>query len=96
MELFQDEQKTEIEKLTVSLQRAKDDVECRKMIIDEMSQSMLRHEKESMDMASKLTLMKNQIMENDAIGGMMRRYAAVRLGKIRHHPCTVSNKLENH
>ena len=26
MELFQDEQKTEIEKLTVSLQRAKDDV----------------------------------------------------------------------
>ncbi len=29
------------------------------MIIDEMSQSMLRHEKESMDMASKLTLMKN-------------------------------------
>ena len=94
MESFQDEQKTEIERLETNLQRAKDDVECRKMIIEEMSQSMLRHEKESMDMASKLTLMKNQIMENDAQGGMMRRYALVRLGKIRHHPCTVS-QLKN-
>lgn len=28
-------------------------------------------------------------MENDAAGGMMHRYAAVRLGKIRHHPCTI-------
>lgn len=33
--------------------------------------------------------MKNQIMESDAASGMMRQYAAVRLGKIRHHPCTV-------
>ena len=41
-------------------------------------------------MAQKLTLMKNQIMESDAADGMMRRYAAVRLGTIRHHPCTVS------
>ena len=39
--------------------RAKEDVECRKLIIDEMSKSMLHHEKESMDMAQKLTLMKN-------------------------------------
>ena len=29
-------------------------------------------------------------MENDAAGGMSHRYAAVRLGTIRHHPCTVS------
>ena len=40
-------------------------------------------------MAQKLTLMKNQIMESDAADGMMRRYAAVRLGTIRHHPCTL-------
>jgi len=60
------------------------------MVIDEMSKSMLHHERESMEMAQKLTLMKNQIMENDAAAGMMRRYASVRLGKIRHHPCTVS------
>ena len=51
---------------------------------------MLAHEQESMDMAQKLTLMKNEIMENDAANGMMKKHPAVRLGKIRHHPCTVS------
>ena len=54
-----------------------------------MSNSMLHHERESMEMAQKLTLMKNQIMETDAAKGMEKRYAAVRLGTIRHHPCTV-------
>ena len=90
MALFHDEQRNQIEKLETDVQRAQEDVECRKLIIDEMSKSMLHHEQESMEMAQKLTLMKNQIMENDAGAGMMRRYAAVRLGKIRHHPCTVS------
>ena len=28
-------------------------------------------------------------MESDAANGMQRRFAAVRLGTIRHHPCTV-------
>ena len=84
-----DEQKAVIEKLEEQCQRAKEDVECRKLIIDEMSQSMLFHERESMEMAQKLTLMKNQIMETDAANGMQRRFAAVRLGTIRHHPCTV-------
>ena len=90
LESYQDEQKSEIERLEYELNRAKEDVDCRKLIIDEMSKSMLGHEKESMEMAQKLTLMKNQIMENDAASGMMHRYAAVRLGTIRHHPCTVS------
>lgn len=54
-----DEQKNEIERLTTEVARAKDDVECRKQIIDEMSNSMLHHERESMEMALKLTLMKN-------------------------------------
>ena len=56
-----------------------------------MAKNMLAHEHESMEMAQKLTLMKNQIMENDAAHGMMKRHPAVRLGRIRHHPCTVSN-----
>lgn len=90
LESFQDGQKSEIERLETDLVRAREDVACRKLIIDEMSKSMLGHEHESMEMAQKLTLMKNQIMENDAAGGMMHRYAAVRLGTIRHHPCTVS------
>ena len=50
---------------------------------------MMNHERESMEMANKLTLMKNQIMENDIAYGMMKRHPAVRLGKIRHHPCTI-------
>ena len=91
IESYHDEQRSEIERLETELTRAKEDVDCRKLIIDEMSKSMLGHEKESMEMAQKLTLMKNQIMENDAAGGMMHRYAAVRLGTIRHHPCTVSH-----
>ena len=54
-----DEQRAVIEKLEEQCQRAKEDVECRKLIIEEMSQSMLFHERESMEMAQKLTLMKN-------------------------------------
>lgn len=86
---MQDEQKAEIDRLEDEVQHANEDVECRKLIIDEMSNSMLKHEKESMDMAQKLTLMKNQIMESDTELGMQKRFAAVRLGTIRHHPCTV-------
>ena len=40
-------------------------------------------------MAQKLTMMKNQIMESAVAEGMVHKYAAVRLGTIRHHPCTV-------
>ena len=89
MDLLQDGQKAEIERLETELRRAREDVECRKLIIDEMNKNMLFHEKESMEMAQKLTLMKNQIMENNAEQGMAHRYAAVRLGTIRHHPCTI-------
>lgn len=94
LEAVIDQQKAEIEKLETDLMRAKDEVNCRKMVIDEMSNSMLLHEQESMDMAAKLTLMKNQILEADAEAGMKHRYAAVRLGTIRHHPCTVSNPIQ--
>lgn len=59
LELFQDELKQKIEDLETDLARARDDVNCRKMIIDDMSKSMLAHEQESMEMAQKLTLMKN-------------------------------------
>ena len=89
LEGVQDEQRAEIERITNDCQRANDDVECRKLIIDEMSNNMLHHEQESMEMAQKLSMMKNQIMENDAAIGLEKRYAAVRLGTIRHHPCIV-------
>ena len=59
LEAVQDGQMSAIERLETELTRAKEDVECRKLIIDEMSKSMLGHEHESMEMAQKLTLMKN-------------------------------------
>ena len=39
-------------------------------------------------MAQKLTLLKNQILENDASNGMNRKYTAVRVGKLRYYPCS--------
>ena len=54
-----DEQKDKIERLEIDYKRAKEDVECRKMIIDELGQSILFHEQESAEMAQKLTLLKN-------------------------------------
>ena len=59
IESVQDEQKAEIERLEQVCNRAKEDVECRKLIIEEMSKNMLYHEKEEMDLAQKLTLLKN-------------------------------------
>ena len=41
-------------------------------------------------MAMKLTLLKNQIMENDTDNGMNRKYTAVRVGKLRYYVCTIS------
>ena len=58
------------------------------MIIDELGQSILFHEQESAEMAQKLTLLKNQILENDASNGMNRKYTAVRVGKLRYYPCS--------
>ena len=41
-------------------------------------------------MATSLTLLKNQILENDASDGMNSKFTAVRHGKIRYHPCSFS------
>ena len=47
-----------------------------------MTKSMLEHERESSDMAQKLTIMKNQMMDYDSDVGMKRKYAMVKIGKI--------------
>ena len=59
VEAVVDTQKDKIDKLEVDVKRAKEDVECRKMIIMDMGESMLHHEKESAEMAQKLTQLKN-------------------------------------
>ena len=54
-----------------------------------MSSSLLNHEKESRELASKLVMMKNQILEND-IGKMEdRKYAAIKTNGKTLLPCSV-------
>ena len=52
---------------------------------------MLEHEKESADMAQKLTIMKNQMMEADSQIGMDRKFGAVMICTLKDVPCTVCN-----
>jgi hypothetical protein len=51
---------------------------------------MLEHEKESADMANKLSVLKSQMMEADSEIGMSRKFAVVKIGKISDVACTVS------
>lgn len=68
----------EILQLEKELQRKNDEVLLRKEIIDSMSDSLLRHEKDSADLAKNLVLMKNQIMEYNVSSKLKRKYAAVK------------------
>ena len=62
----------------------------RKEVIDSMSDTLMKHEKNSAEMAQKLAMMKNQIMENDAFKGMGRKYAAIKIGTMKDIPVYVS------
>ena len=99
-EIFKKEE--ENEKITselISLERdyqlARDEVDLRKSIVDSMGENLIKHESESMQMAQKLTLMKNEIMEYDKYVGMNRKYGAVRQGSSRLYACTVSKFIFN-
>jgi hypothetical protein len=81
---------SQIQQLQLELQRAKEEVLCRKQIIEQLTKSMLEHEKESADMANKLSVLKSQMMEADSEVGMSRKYAAVKIGKISDTACLVS------
>ena len=54
-----DNKNDRIIQLEKELQRKDDEVQWRKDLIDTMSQNLIKHEKESMELASKLALMKN-------------------------------------
>lgn len=66
-----------------------DEIQLRKEVIESMSQSLLRHEKESAELASKLVLMKNQIMEHNIGTGIKRKYAGVKSGTMKGIPVVV-------
>jgi len=74
-----DKKQDQIIELEKSLQKAVDEVELRKAVVDSMSENLLKHENDSMEMSQKLTMMKNQILEYDRYVGMNRKYGAVKI-----------------
>ncbi len=75
-----DEKNERIQQLEKDLARRTDEVALRKEVIESMSSSLMKHEKDNAEMASKLTLMKNQIMEHQIGSGLNKKYAAVKQG----------------
>ena len=56
-----------------------------------MSQTLIKHEKESKQLATKLSQIKNQIMEDDIVKGMQRKYGGVKIiNKLKMVPVTVN------
>ena len=48
-----------------------------------MGASLMKHEIDSRELASKLVMLKNQIMENDIGRNIGRKFAAVKLGMMK-------------
>lgn len=59
--------------------RATDEVNLRKEVIESMSASMMKHEKENRELVSKLVMLKNQILENDIGQATDRTFGAVKI-----------------
>jgi chromosome segregation ATPase len=78
-----DEKNDRIAQLERELARKEDEVNLRKEVIDSMGTSLLKHETESRELASKLVMLKNQIMENDIGRNIGRKFAAVKLGMMK-------------
>ena len=55
-----------------------------------MAANLLEHEKESQDMAEKMTNIKNAMMVSVMGVGMARKYGAVKMSTFRNMPVTVS------
>ena len=59
-------------------------------MIEQMSDNLLFHEKESESLAAKLSLLKQQIIDNETGIGMTRKFGCVQIGRIKDVACTVS------
>lgn len=90
-----DSHQDQIRALEKELARKTDEVEIRKEVIESMSASMMRHEKENRELVSKLVLLKNQILEYDiAAASENLTFGAVKIvhsgGFIKAQPVPVS------
>jgi hypothetical protein len=75
-----DEKNEKIQALERELQRKEDEVNLRKEVIDSMGVSLMKHENETRELATRLVMMKNQMMSNEINKSIGRKFAAVRIG----------------
>lgn len=68
----------------------KEEVSCRKVMIEQLTKSVMEHEKESQEMANKLSILKSQIIADYSESGLKDKYSLVKIGKISDSACTVS------
>ena len=74
-----DGKQEKINQLEKELSRKNDEIECRRDVIESMSASLMKHEKENRELVSKLVLIKNQILDNEIGSGSERTFGAVKL-----------------
>ena len=88
-----DEKNERITQLEKEYQRKCDEADLRKEVIDSMSQSLMQQETTQRELATKLVMMKNQIIENDAGKSIGRKFGAVKLGLMNVNTPVAVRKL---
>jgi hypothetical protein len=83
-----DQKDEQIKTLERDLVRKSDEANLRTEVINSLSQSLIVHETNQRELASKLVIMKNQIMETDIGRSIGRKFAAVRIGLIKNMQMT--------
>ena len=74
----------------MEVQRCKEEVQCRKMIIEQMTKSMMDHERESAEMADKLSSLKSQMMLVASDDGLKEKFSCVKIGRVSDVAALVS------
>lgn len=67
----------------------------RKLIIDDMKENMMKHEVESAQLAENLSMIKTQILANEAGENVLgKTYRCQKVGTLKDVPCVVSNLFQ--
>lgn len=76
------------------MQRGKEEVMCRKLIIDQMTKSMMDHERESAEMADKLSSLKSQLMLVASEDGLREKFSCVKIGRVSDVAATLQMVMD--
>lgn len=72
------------------LKQCQEDSADKSLVIEHLQQAMLNHEEESAQLANKLSMLKQQMMDNETGYGMEKKFGCVKVMTLRSVPCTVS------